>query len=399
MDHEIIKTKTVGYSVSVAANKIVSLRKNYDERTTVRVYDDGYIGVAGVIGKADTEALRSEARKNLTKHISYPCMLESGKKRIDPPVQEIIPAQEIVPAFESLLTELSARADGFLFGNKINLSYESVIYENSRSTFYHANEGALEFALTIKDKNSPNIMDMVYATRMLVYDRERAIQEILEMISAYESPVPMPEKKLPVVIEVGDFLSPVLSHFTAELYASGASLFSGKIGQKIFGDGVDLLLDRNKPYTQRFFDAEGVVCKDGKHDLIRNGVLQSVLTTKRTAQAYSLPLAGCAESAYDGIPQIGVRGLRFGNAASDLAAAGESIFIVLAMGGDMTPTGDMGIPVQLAFLLKDGKFIGRLPELMLSGNIFDLLGRNFRGAVNLPDGTRRVIADFAVNIS
>ena len=62
----------------------------------------------------------------------------------------------------------------------------------------------------------------------------------------------------------------------------------------------------------------------------------------------------------------------------------------------MTTTGDLGIPVQMAFLLKDGKFVGRLPELMLSGNVFDILGKDFVDVIALADGDQRLVANFGV---
>ena len=45
----------------------------------------------------------------------------------------------------------------------------------------------------------------------------------------------------------------------------------------------------------------------------------------------------------------------------------------------MLRNGDVGMPVQLAFLYEDGRLLGRLPELMLSGNIFRLLNEDFIG--------------------
>lgn len=396
MNYELIEKHSTGYSVSVAANRVTSFRKNTDEKTTVRVYDGGYIGIAGAIGRADTEKLRSEAVNNLKKQIAYPFDGWAAPcTRKDPAPKAILSAREMVPVLERLLRRLEGCAGGYIFGNKINLSCDTTTYENDGGTRCEAHDAALDIALTVKDRKSANIMDMVYGVRKFAYDEDAIVSEIMEMIAAYEHPVPMPDRGLPVVVDQGVF-SPMLAQFSAELYASGAGLLSGKRGERVFGEKVDILLDRNRPYTGRFFDAEGVVNEGGQFFLVRHGVLEGLLTTKRTAKQFSLPIAGCAESAYDSVPQAGVRGIRFGNTAEGLAAAGDAILVSLASGGDMTPTGDLGIPVQLAFLLKDGKPVARLPELMLSGNVFDILGKGFRGALALPDGDQRIVADFQV---
>ena len=56
-----------------------------------------------------------------------------------------------------------------------------------------------------------------------------------------------------------------------------------------------------------------------------------------------------------------------------------SVYIVMCSGGDTTPDGNFATPVQVAFLCRDGKFVGRLPEIGVSGNLFDIYGKNFIG--------------------
>lgn len=394
MEYEIIRREETGYSVSVAASKVTSFRKNFNQTTTVRVYENGCIGIAGAVGKADVGALRKEAEDNLKKGIAYPCNLSGGVRRDEAP-KEILPVGGIVSAFEGLMQELRERAPGYIFGNKINLSYETVSYENSAGAMYESHDASIEYALTIKDKKSANIMDMVYGKRAFSYDKDAVVAEVLEMIAAYENPVPMPAEKLPVVTDVGAF-APLLSHFVAEMYGSGASLLSGKLGQKVFGDRVSVLIDRNPPYTGRFFDAEGIVNPEGKFYLVKDGVFCGAFTTKRSAQLFSLPVSGTAGSQYDGVPGVTFTGLRFENTAEGYAAAGDAIYVVYASGGDMTTTGDLGIPVQMAFFMRDGKFVGRLPELMLSGNVFDILGKDFVDVIALADGDQRLVAKFGV---
>ena len=53
----------------------------------------------------------------------------------------------------------------------------------------------------------------------------------------------------------------------------------------------------------------------------------------------------------------------------------------MASGGDTTPDGHFATPVQMSYLLENGKFVGRLPELNISGNFYDLLGKDYIGAV------------------
>ena len=47
----------------------------------------------------------------------------------------------------------------------------------------------------------------------------------------------------------------------------------------------------------------------------------------------------------------------------------------------MTPEGHFATPVQMAYLLEDGRIKGRLPELNISGDFFDMLGKDYVGTV------------------
>ncbi|MDP2867095.1 MAG: peptidase U62, partial [Elusimicrobiota bacterium] len=44
-----------------------------------------------------------------------------------------------------------------------------------------------------------------------------------------------------------------------------------------------------------------------------------------------------------------------------------------------TNEGGFGTPAQVAFLMKDGKLVGRLPQLQLSSTVYDMYGKDFLG--------------------
>ena len=62
MNKEYIYKKSSSLSVNVAASKVESLRKVVETTSTVRIYDNGFIGVAGQIGDCDMKKLEAEAK-------------------------------------------------------------------------------------------------------------------------------------------------------------------------------------------------------------------------------------------------------------------------------------------------------------------------------------------------
>jgi len=55
------------------------------------------------------------------------------------------------------------------------------------------------------------------------------------------------------------------------------------------------------------------------------------------------------------------------------------IFVIMASGGDCTNNGDYATPVQMSYLMQNGKYIGKLPEFSMGGNIYEMLGDDYIG--------------------
>ena len=91
---------------------------------------------------------------------------------------------------------------------------------------------------------------------------------------------------------------------------------------------------------------------------------------------------GSAYAAYDGAPETGpsCAAIKPGAKTIKEMLGGQSaVFVAMASGGDFTSQGGFGTPAQLAFLLKDGKLAGKLPELQLSSSVYEMYGPGFLG--------------------
>jgi len=155
------------------------------------------------------------------------------------------------------------------------------------------------------------------------------------------------------------------------------------MGMKVFNDNFTLYQNNNpKDLPVPFFDAEGVVNENYRYSLIENGVVISPYTNKRVSQKYNLPLTGSATCEYDSVPTLGTPAFKVKESektAKELLGGEMGIFVLMTSGGDFTPEGNFAAPVQLGLLFDGQKFIGRLPELNISSNLFDMFGNSFRG--------------------
>ena len=382
METEKIVTKREGYGVNISAGKPDSLRKVVTTFTTVRAYDGQHIGVAGQIGKADDSELYKKAEAALSRGVPYPCSLSSDKKQVDN-IKKIIPAEDIVKASSSLLSRIEQAAPRFTASNKIELEYVEKEYTNSKGSHLKYAGNNLEVTLVFKDKKSANIHDFYYQHRGYNYNEDTIVSDCKMLADAFLNEVAEPEKKLPIAIDSGMVFARVISDLIPEVYCNGAVKFSGKIGQKLFSDRFTLSVDRklaNKDINVPFFDAEGT--PDNGFKLVDGGILRGLLSNKRSAGMFNLPLSASASSdSFDSVPTYGLEGLHIGDTADKVTDIADSfIYVAITSGGDVSPDGTVGMPCQLCFLVENGKIVGRLPHRNLTANLFGLYGERYLGS-------------------
>ena len=385
MDKEFLKNSSRSVTLNITGGKIDSYREKEQTTGTVRVYANGKIGVAGCLGEPDEEKLTAQAEKALELGIPYVSALDGALERIEDNSAEIVPEKELIPAMQSMLDKIGEVCPGFAISNKIGLSWESGEYRNSNGRNLKSSGSSLDISLLFQSRGSGNLMDAFYQYSGRTFDPEKVVAGCKKVYDAYNTPAELEEGEWPVIISPAELLAQAISHFVGEMYVAGASLLSGKLGEKCFSEKLSFGDDRNAATNlgSIFFDDEGSVLPEDRSLLIRQGKLESLLTTKNSAAQLGLPVAGTAGAAYDGVPTLTIQGLYVARTAEDIReiVPGKAVYVMSASGGDYTPSGHFATPVQMAYLVEGGKLVGRLPELNISGDFFDILGKNYLGAI------------------
>ena len=405
MNKEKIVNLKTSYSVSIVNNKVDSLRITDDKTTSIRVYDDNRIGVSGGVGEADEEKLTENATKNLDFGVNYPCGFTAGIKKSIDKSKTLPSADAFMKQVGSLINKLSEKYPDYIFSNKINVETEKTEYSNSLDTELSYSDSVYNVSLLIKSKSSADIFDLGYGATNEFFDENAIIRDVSVLLDAYGKVAGMPKEKLPVIIDSEVLFGYVAEGVVAGMFLSGASLFSGKLGQRIFNEKVDFLIDRSENNARQapFFDSEGVINDGYKFDIIKKGVLTGLLANKRTAKTYGIPVSGSAYSSFDSVPVTAGVGFACKETCEEVSeiVKGKAIYVCMTSGGDITPAGDLGLPVMLAFLYEDGKLVARLPEFGIGGNLFDVLGKNFIGVcknfVFGYDKQKTLVAYFDIN--
>ena len=386
MEKEFIKNIQRSVTLNVTAGKIDSFRELERTTGTVRVYEGGCIGVAGCLGEPDEKALTEKAKEALAFGIPYPCALEGPLMTEDLREEEIIPVPDLIPVMQGFLDRLGGMCPRFALSNKISLTHDRTEYLNSAGRVLKSAGRKLSVELLVQDRGSGNLFDTFLGWSGDHFDGEKLLRYFKEQYDAYYTPADLEPGRYPVIGSAGGIFGAFLQHFVGDLYFAGASLLSGKLNEKVFSDKLTLRDDMDPASSPGvcFFDAEGCVSPGFRPALVENGVLKGLLTTKKTAAQYGLNNLGTASAAYDGVPELGFHDLWPEPTAGTLKdlVPGKAVFVVMASGGDVTPEGRFASPVQMAYLMEDGKLVGRLPGLTVSGSFFDMLGRDYIGTVH-----------------
>jgi len=386
MINEKITIKNEETSLNIVQGEIESIRKKNITKTGYRVYDDNKIGVAGVIGKHDENEMKEKAKKALSLGIEYPYEVTDKTQKEIVVESHFKDGNEFSTEIQDLLIQLRKNHPEFIFSNKINFSKEDIKLENDLDLNLRSCVSKVESSLLLKEKTSPNLIDGFIGYESNNWDRNEylrladmtchGLKNTADIDNGYHKVVLIPEGCA--------FLNKMYTELHGLKYGTGGSIFTGKAGQKLFSDDFTLYqsLSTDDGIYGPFFDVEGTVNENFKYPLIENGVIKSPYTDKKTAKQFNLNHTGAAGGNYDSVPTLSPMPLvikKSDKTLKELLNGEKVIFVLFASGGDFTPEGKYATPVQTAFLFDGENFIGKLPQLNMTSNIYDMFGKDFLG--------------------
>ncbi len=390
MKKEFITVSEKETVLRIQACKIEAVRSKDIVKKGVRVYEGGKIGISGAVGDIPDDVLIERAIENLATDISYDYALESNHVEARNYNENPMTAKTMIDHTEAILEELRTNYTDFDFFENVGIREKKVEMRNTEGLHLTYEDALFSLSLVLKEKGGPNVFDgfLVYQGR--TFDRDAFWRQNHEILNAYRTKVSLPEgDKLPVFMLDFEVLTSILARsLNGENYATGSSLFKGKLGETLFDSRVNLYQwGDSKATFEPYFDREGCLTKGDKLPLIENGKLVSVFTDKRAAKLYNLPHTGAASGEYDGMPSLTAPPLRLDVDTTDIqkTLGGQlAALVVIAAGGDFTTDGDFASPVQVAFLFDGKNILGKLPEFGVRSNLYKLLGEDYIGTFENP---------------
>lgn len=393
MVKELYQLKIKEIALNITNGEVDSIRKKNVTKSGCRVYDNGCIGIAGVLGEP-TEETWQKAVDALQNAVPYP--YEPTRALVRKRVRGELPKESVLLSeTESMLKTLKEEYPEFIFSNKVIAAEETAILKNDLGLELEDVQCMTMVSIIVKDEASANVFDTFVSWKGRMLDTEAVLQKARQILDAHKTMVELPQGELPVLI-TADLAGSILGDYlNIQKLKKGASLLSGKENTKVFSEDFSLCACVQEDTERYFFDAEGTTVPNDCLPLIERGVFLRGVADKKNAAEYGGELTGSASGGYDDVPTLGRSNLSVTATGTlkEILVGREAVFMAVASGGDITPAGDFATPVQTAYLCRDGKLVGRLKELNFRGNIFDLLGKGYLGCTSdSPFDTDRLIA-------
>jgi PmbA protein len=256
MVKELYKEIINEISLNVTGTQIDAIRRKNLTKCGCRVYDNGYIGIAGCYGEP-TEETWKQAVKNLADQTPYPYEPEKEKDRIRDLRRIEISEEQYIQDMERLLAVLQKEYPQFLLSNKMSLTETEVWLTNDAGLNYVNYDKTIDAGLLVKHKDSVNVIDSMIMYISRDYDFNEMLQEARNSLEGYLADCTLPKDRIPVILQQEEVLGKFVESLNGETIGKGVSLFQDKMNTKVFHDDFTLRQNRSDDlYHVPFFDME-----------------------------------------------------------------------------------------------------------------------------------------------
>lgn len=376
------------------ANRLKQLHTTQGNSVALRIIREGRIGFAtstdlqemdGLLNRAiAVSQFGAEAKFELPSQSHFPPV------EVYSPEVDAITMDEMVELGEQMVSHVRKHTPVVMCEATVTKSTVSQYLTNSRGGEFHYKKST--FALGIEGM-IVNDTDMLFVGEMEASCRPiRQVHNVTDrVISQLENAkrlATISSGTIPVLFTptgvASALTAPLCAAFNGKVVVHGASPLQGKLDNQAFNQALSIYDDATLDYCPRGrpCDDEGIASQ--RTPLIEAGVVKNFLYDLQTAGMASKKSTGSG-SRGGGLPAprtsaiiIEPGDVRFDDVVADMK---EGLVVEQLMGASQTNVlgGDFSGNVLLGYKVENGKLVGRVKDVVVSGNIHELLA----GAVTI----------------
>ncbi|MDD4097157.1 MAG: TldD/PmbA family protein [Lentisphaeria bacterium] len=284
---------------------------------------------------------------------------------------------------QGMVDQLKAEDDSLDIMAEAEISEGESLVANSAGLMHEERSTSWGLGLAIQKTTGTDMMfshaGRGWAAWNDLYDPDFLVREILFDLRHARRLAAIPDGVWPVFVpprEVGRFLLPIALGINGRNVFKGDSPLKDRLGTECFAKNLSLLDHPHLDFSPSSapFDSAGIPTQ--KRWLVENGVLKTFLYDLDTAGlAGQAPTGNSACAPYTMLLKPGdepshalLKSIRRGIYLKGLIGFGQSNII----------NGDFSANLALGYLIENGEIVGRLKNVMLAGNILELLRGDVR---------------------
>jgi len=372
-------------SLAIEDGKIKAFRSKNIMEKSIRVFDESkrVFALSAGVGDVDDAELERKALDLLTLNMPYKYELEKDTQAHF--TKDKLNITDIEAFTQRFLTDLNEICSDFVLSGTARITTLKNLIKNDLGLHLSNQKRYLSCGLGLKLKGSGNIDDAF--TNISGFDiTPQQYDDVLkstELIckACRSKEVTLDNRSYKILFDPNYLLQKMDSDICGEPYEIKSSLLAGKLGEEIIHPNITINESHNcEDYLIYLpYDDEGIL-RPTDLPIVENGVLKNILYDKKTAQKYGKASTGNGFRCYNTNPSTSPMALVFPDIAipaSSLITDDTVIIPLISSGGDFLPNGNYSLPVQLALVFKNGVFVGKAPQLSITGNYLDTLNKDF----------------------
>ncbi len=385
---EILNLQNEKTTIEYEANQLKNCAVAETKGTAVRVIRNGRLGFAASSDDTAMEKLAANALESAAYGDKAPFSFPEPEpapivRTFDKAVAEL-PIARLVEIGQEML-DLILPADPSARCNIIlERSLISANIRNQKGLDVAFKTSPLSLGLEIDRVEGDDVLILYDQLGTTVWEKDylafaRRLVEKLKMARIITSIKP---GKMPVLFAPSGALAlglPLSEGLNGKAVYKGTSPMAGKIGEKLFDEKITIIDDGtiDGKFASASYDDEGV--PHHRNVLVEKGVLKSFFYDLKTAAQSGVKSTGNAARGLFNPPEPSLTNFVIQPGQTPLkeilAGMDEGIIVedLLGIGQGNTISGAFSNPLALAFKVEKGEIVGRVKDLSIAGNIYDLL--------------------------
>ena len=374
--------------VEYEANQLKTCTIAETKGTAVRVIRKGQLGFAASTDNTAMDKLAANALESATYgdrvQFSFPDPRPASIVRTYDKVIAELPIARLVEVGQEMLDLIMPEDPNARCNISLERSLASANIRNQKGLDVSFKTSPLSLGLEIDLIEGNDVLILYDQLGTTVWDKDYLdfARSLVEKLRKARTITSIKPGKMPVLFAPTGTLAlglPLSQGLNGKQVYKGTSPMAGKIGEKLFDEKVTIYDDGtiDGKFASASYDDEGMPHR--RNMMIERGVLRNFIYDLKTAAQSGVESTGNASRGLFYAPEPSFTNLVIQPGETPLkeilAGIDEGILVenLLGLGQGNIISGAFSNPLALAFKIDKGEIVGRVKDLSIAGNIYDLL--------------------------